>query len=106
MPQELDSDVRVASGINEPLRIIYVDLRQHGPGCKVERRRIPRNCSFEYPVGKFLESETRWSTYADERIGSFRDIDINAQLIYVGKCEDRSASLAMSASALGSSRRN
>src|SRR5277367_6804944 len=106
MPYQLDSDVRIASRINQPLRIVYIDLRQHGPGCKVERRRIPGNRSFEYPVGKFLETETRWSTCMNERIRSFRDVDIDTQLIYVGKCEDWSATLAMPASALGSSRRN
>ena len=68
MADQFDGDVRIASWVNEALRIVYVDLGQHGPGCKVERRCIPGNGSFKYSIRKLVEVQTRRSTNVNERI--------------------------------------
>src|SRR5208282_909896 len=106
MPDQFDSDVRIASRINQALWIIYVDLGQHCPGCEIERRRISGNRAFEYSIGKFLETQSRRGTIMDERIRSFWNVDIDTQFIYFGKREDRATTLAVPSSSLGSSRRD
>src|SRR5579862_2577492 len=106
MAHEHDADVRIAPRINKAVRIGYVDLGQHSPSGEVERRRVSGDGSFELSIRELVKMQTRRGANMYERIRSFRNVDVHSQLVYVGERQDRAAALAVSAGALGGSRRN
>src|ERR1700678_27593 len=105
MANQSYGDVRVASRVDQALRIVYVDLGQHCPSCQIERRCISGYGSLEYSIRKLIEVQTRRSTDMNEGIGVFRDVYIDTQFVYLGERQDRTA-LTVSSGSFGSSWRN